>query len=407
MSTSSALLRDPRVRRWTFATGVSLVGDQMWTVALAWTAVRLGGAGLAGIVMATSALPRAGLMLVGGALADRISLRRLMLSCDVARTLVLVAALLVLEADGPSPVLLILVSLCFGLADAAYTPAAASFPVQMVTGDELIALSGLRQLILRGAVLAGAPLGGVLVATGGFQAAVLADAVSFAVIAVVLVTLRPRFDRPLSDGTTMLGDLRAGLHYVRSTPDVRRIVVALSGLNVFVTPVIAIGLAQLASGSGWGSSRLGILTGLIGAGAAVGTVAAMRWRPRQTVRAGLLVLVPQAAALACLGVAPFPVAVVAMSVVGITAGLASPLLSGAFQQTVDWRYLGRCNSLVAVADAGLTPLALVLFGWAAGAVGLAVTCAAFGAGFAGLVLNSARRPQDARSPRHAAAAPTA
>jgi len=40
--------------------------------------------------------------------------------------------------------------------------------------------------------------------------------------------------------------------------------VALSRLNVFVTPVIAVGLAERANAHAWGSARLGILTGLIG-----------------------------------------------------------------------------------------------------------------------------------------------
>lgn len=297
----------------------------------------------------------------------------------------LVAAFLVLQGAGPSPALLIVISLGFGVADAAYAPASNSLPVQMVPGDQLIALAGVRQLINRGAVLAGAPLGGAIVAIGGLPAAVLVDAVSFAVIAVALLGLHPRFPRAQTAGASLLADVRAGLAYVRRSPPVRDLTVALSGLNVFVTPVIAIGLAQHVSRSGWGSGRLGLLTGLIGAGAAVGTIVALRWRPPQTVRIGLVLLLAQAAALASLGVTTFAATIFAVAAIGLTAGLASPLLAGAFQQTVDQRYLGRCNSLITVADAALAPLALVLFGWLTGRAGLALTCAGFGAGFGALL----------------------
>jgi MFS family permease len=376
---------------------VSRTGDQLWIVALAWTAIRLSGPGLAGVTIACASLPRACLMLVGGALADRVSLRRLMIACDLARTLVLAGAFVLLLQFGPSPALLIGISLCFGIADAVYTPASSSFPVQMVEGDELVALAGIRQLIGRGAVLAGAPLGGVVVALGGFRAAVLLDAASFGVIVLVLLGLRPRFDRATSTASSLLGDLRDGLAYVRRSKPVRNLTVALSGLNVFVTPVTAIGIAEHANAAGWGASRLGILTGAIGAGAAIGTVAAIRARPADPVRAGLLILLIQAGALGVIGLAPFAGAIAATTTVGITAGLASPFLAGAFQRTVNARYLGRANSLIAVSDAALTPLTLIAFGWIATRFGVAATCGMFGAGFAALLLYSVIRATPGRT----------
>ena len=379
------VLRDRDVRDWALAAGVSRLGDQVWLVALAWTAVRLGGAGLAGVVMASAAVPKAILMLVGGAVVDRVNVRRLMLACDVARAGVLVAAFLALERLPASAALLIAVSVLFGIADAAYTPASGALPVQLVGPDRLVALAGVGQLIVRAAQLAGAPLGGVVVAVGGLRAAVLVDAVSFALIAVVLVRIQPRFPRPAAATASLLAELRRGLGYAWRVPVVRDLTLALSGLNVFVTPVIAVGLAELAHRQAWGATRLGILTGLIGAGAALGTVAALRRPPRRTLRVALLTLIVQAAALASLGVDPLGAAAVATVTVGLTAGFASPLLAGAFQETVAREYLGRCNSLVALSDAALLPLALVGFGWLGAHAGVGAACGLFGAGFAALL----------------------
>ena len=120
----------------------------------------------------------------------------------------------------------------------------------------------------------------------------------------------------------------------------------------------------------------------------------MRWRPDRPARTGLLLLVGQAAACAVVGVAPYVGVAAAMLVIGVTAGLASALLSGAFQRTVDGPYLGRTSSILSLGDHALMPLAMTGFGALAAAAGLGVACAVTGAGFAALVLWSASRPID-------------
>ena len=65
------LRRDRRVHAWVAATGSVGCGDTVWLVALAWTAVHVAGPAQAGLLVGIGTLPRAALMLVGGALADR------------------------------------------------------------------------------------------------------------------------------------------------------------------------------------------------------------------------------------------------------------------------------------------------------------------------------------------------
>jgi hypothetical protein len=378
----SRVLRDRGIVAWALAAGVSQLGDAIWFVALAWTAVQLDGPGLAGAVMAASALPRAALILAGGALTDRLDAWRLMVGADVARVLVLAAGLLSLQAAEPTAALLIALGVCFGVADAVYAPASGAFPRRLVGPEDLLAVAGLRQLVARGALLAGAPLGGAIVAAGGIEAAMLVDLASFAVVAVVLLRVRPRRPLARAAGHSLLADVRGGLAYVRGTPRVRTLVLAFSGLNVFVTPVVAVGLALRVEDEHWGAARLGVLTGCIGAGAAVGTLLTLRLRLGGAIETPLLLLLVQAAALAVAGAASYPGAVAATLGVGVTAGLASPLLEAAFQRTVAEDYLGRCGALVNLADAALVPPALVAFGVLAGSVGVAGACAASAGAFA-------------------------
>src|SRR5688572_12784618 len=66
--------------------GVSVLGDHFYMIALPWLVLQLTGDSLAmGTVLALSAIPRALLMLLGGALTDLFSPRSLMLASNAAR----------------------------------------------------------------------------------------------------------------------------------------------------------------------------------------------------------------------------------------------------------------------------------------------------------------------------------
>lgn len=386
------LHRDPMVLGWSVALGVSTIGDQIWYVALSWSAVQLGSPALAGLVLACGSVPNALLLLLGGAFADRWNTRKLLIGSDLARVVVLLGGLLTLAVAGSSAGLLITVAVLFGIVDAIYGPASATMPRQMVPKSELGRLAGIRQFCFRLGTFGGAPLGGLIVASWGLGGAMLADAVSFLVIAAVLLGVRPRWTVEKVTGGSALGDVRDGLRYLRETPRVRDLVIALSGLNVFMTPVIAIGVVVRAQQEGWGASGVGLVTGTLGVGAAAGTAIAMKWRPRRSAFTGLVLLFTQPMAMVLAGFAPLVGVFVAMAAIGVTAGLASPMLAGAFQATIGERYLGRCGAVQATADAAMTPLALAGFGALAGVIGIGTTCLAFAVGYVGLLAYAVTRP---------------
>ncbi len=68
------------------AKGYPVLGDHFYMIALPWLVLQLTGDSLAmGTVLALSAIPRALLMLLGGALTDRFSVRSMMLTSNLAR----------------------------------------------------------------------------------------------------------------------------------------------------------------------------------------------------------------------------------------------------------------------------------------------------------------------------------
>ncbi len=386
------LRRDRRVHGWIASAAVSQAGDMAWYVGLAWSAAQVTSPAGAGLVMGIGALPKALILLYGGALADRFDGRRTMILANLARIVVLAVAASAVAIWGLSLALLATVAVVFGAVDALYAPASGTLPRRMVQSEDLVKLSAGTQLAQRLAVFGGAPLGGLLVAHGGLITVMIVDAVSFVVIAVALAFLvKPRLPQPVSTGHSIRADLRDGFAYLKRDVRARTLVIAFSGLNLCVGPILAVGLVQRTHSAGWGSAWYGWFQACSGVAAAAGALIAMRWKPTDLARSGLLALVVQAAGCAMIGLMPKLGVFVAMAMIGCTAGIASAQLSAAFQQSVDPTYLGRSFSIVNLSDEAMMPLAMVGFGALISLASIPVACVLVAVLFAALVLWAAVR----------------
>ena len=387
------LRRDHKVHAWVAARGLSDLGDTVWLIALAWTAVHVAGPALAGLLVGLGTLPRAALMLFGGVFADRWDNRRTVLLTNLARVVVQVAGVVLLSTmAGHTFAVLAGVALAFGVADALHNPAASTMSRQMVRPDDLRPLMAAFQTVSRLARLAGAPIGGLLVAAFDVRVAMLVDAASFALIGLVYALwMHPRFPRALSTGTSWRRDLAGGLGYLRRTPPVRSLVVAVSGLNLFVGPALAVGLALRVTHEHWGAHTLGVLEACVGAGAAAGAIGAARWNTPRPALVGFAILVAQGAGIAALGFGGRVFVGAAAAFVGVTAGAASTYISALFMLTVDETYLGRMGSVTSLADDGLMPVAMAGFGALAGLTSVSTACLVAGAAMSLLCAWTARR----------------
>src|SRR6476646_3200399 len=112
-------LRERNFRRLWIGSAISLLGDQFYLVALPWVVLQLTGSAIAmGTIMMAAAIPRAVLMLLGGALTDRTSPRRILMSTATARTLFVAAIGFLLWFHLLRLWQLYLLGFAFGVADA-------------------------------------------------------------------------------------------------------------------------------------------------------------------------------------------------------------------------------------------------------------------------------------------------
>jgi MFS family permease len=380
------------VLAWLAAVGLSWFGDYAWAVALAWTAAHTLSPVLAGVVLGAEMLPQALLVLIGGVLADRYDPRRLLVSGQVAQATVLVAGALAWSSGLRGAPVLLAIALAFGVASGLTLPSGMTLVRQLVAGDDLGTVQGWNQIISRAMRLTGAPVGGVLVAWGGPVAVMLVDAATFLVIAgVLLAVVRARFRLPRAGHARWRDSLAEGFRYLRDHDTAKLFVIGLTALNVFVTPVTGLGVALRVSGSGWGAHWLGIADACLAAGAIVGSLVGIRWQPTYGAAAGFRMLVLQGAAIAAVGVGWRPMLVVAMTVLGFTAGAASVWLSAAFIRAIEPSHLGRVSSVTSLGDMTLIPLSVPAMGAVVHASSVLAATLVFGATMAALCLWFATR----------------
>lgn len=343
----------PRVY-WSWLGGVtfSLLGTHVLGFAMAWVAAGRGGL-LAGLMLTMINLPRTVLLLAGGAVGDRFGAWRTMIAGDAVMTVVTVLAAVAVWLVGEPAWLLLGIALAIGVVDAFYLPSSGSMPRRLVAGPGLARAMSARQLAGQFTGFAGAPLGGVVVATLGLAAAALADALTFAAMLAILVVLRPRGQQPPEPPPHgVWRHMADGLRVAAADRLLRPallLVVAAAGL---LLPVSGLVVPLLARERGWS----GVATGGVAGAIALGTMCVAgavlvrgAWsRPGLAAVIGLLVASVGMLALALSGSPGWAVAIGLGTGAGngLFAAHVAPLVLGHTTTT----HLARVQSVVVLAQ---------------------------------------------------------
>jgi MFS family permease len=212
---SLAILRERDFALFFWAQAVSVLGDGIFPIALAFAVLDLGGSPTAlGIVLIAGILPQTTFVLIGGVWADRLPRRTIMLASDLARVLIQAAtATLLLSGEARIWQLVVLYAL-HATASAFFMPAATALVPQVTPQERLQQANALLGITRSIAFGFGTALGGVfvgLISTGG---AVALDACTFLISAACLAALGVRAATG-AGGTRFLSELRAGFEEVR------------------------------------------------------------------------------------------------------------------------------------------------------------------------------------------------
>jgi MFS family permease len=359
------LLRPLRERRfallWSGLT-ISLLGDGLYTVAIAWTAYDLSGVPTAlTFVGLAAAIPQLVVVLLGGVLSDRFERRRVMLAADTLRGLV-VALIGVLAIAGELRLwqLVALVAL-YGIGTAIFAPAITALVPELVPEEQLLEANALNQ-VSRPVMLrfVGPAIGGVLIAKTGVGWAFIADALSFGASLAALVAIGRR-------GATLTGRVRSsvlhdvgeGISFARSQPWLLGTLVGTSiAMFFFYGPVYVLLPFVVKHVLGGSAGDLGLVFAAGGIGAIIVSLTlGGRGLPRRPLTVMYVAWILMALQLVVYATAGSIWQVVAASFGGTALLVCGQILwSTLLQRLVPLRLLGRVASLDSLLSYALVPL---------------------------------------------------
>jgi MFS family permease len=376
-------LLDPlRIRRfrllWT-GLAISLLGDGIYLVAIAWQVYALSNAPTAlALVGICLTVPQIALVLVGGAITDRIERRRVLLTADLLRG-VAVGVVGVLAVLGHLQLWhLFVLAAVFGVGSALFGPAFSAIVPELVPEDVLVQANSLERFVRPLAIrFVGPAVGGVIVAQSGAGTAFLIDSASFgaSIAALLAIGRLPALDAP-DRRRSLLRDVGEGIGFVRSQPWLLGTVLATSiGMLFFLGPVYVL-LPFVVKNSLHGTaSDLGLVFAAGGVGAMVASfVLAGRGLPRRP-----LTVMYACWATMCLQLVGYAVArslwhVVVVTLLGTALLVYGQILwTTMLQRLVPRALLGRVASVDSLLSWGLTPVSYALTAPVVDALGLNAT----------------------------------
>src|SRR5882724_1614793 len=180
-------LRDSKFRSLWIGASLSWFGDQFYLVTLPWLVLRLTRSGVVlGLILMMAAVPRSILMLMGGAVSDRISPRKVMIVTTLMRTVLVAVTGTLVWAHRLQLWHLYWLSIAFGIADAFVGPAAQSYLPSLVEPQQLTAANSVSQGTMQFITIVGPAPAGLIVKALGAAWAFFIDAFSFLFVIAAL-----------------------------------------------------------------------------------------------------------------------------------------------------------------------------------------------------------------------------
>ncbi len=206
---------------WTGMT-VSLLGDGIYFVAIAWQAYSLSNAPTAlSLVGVAWTLPTVLFLLIGGALSDRLERRRILLYASLVQSIAIgLIGALAIAGDLTLWMLLCLVAV-YGAGEAFSNPAFEAIVPTLIPREEFATASALDHFVRPLALqMLGPAIGGALVAVAGSGVAFVVDAATFLVAAGTLLAMRPgpRAAQTRASVRAAVGEIADGFRFVRANP---------------------------------------------------------------------------------------------------------------------------------------------------------------------------------------------
>ncbi|MFF2963887.1 MFS transporter [Streptomyces sp. NPDC057963] len=373
-----SLLRERNFLLFFLARTSSLTGNVIAPLGLAFAVLALpdGSPSQLGLLLGTRTVAQLGLILLGGVLADRFPRHRLIIAgetaagCSQALT-----ATLFLHGSVPMNLLFVLAAVN-GASSAVSQPAATALVPQLVDAERIQPANALLRLAANFSRIGGVFAGGLLVAAVAPGWALAADAASYFLSAVLLMFSRPRTASRAPTATeaptSLLRELRSGWTEFTSLRWMWPVVSQFAIVNAaFGGAIMVLGPAVAEQELG-GAVAWSVVLGAHSAGFVLGSLIAIRIRPRYPLRTGVFVTFGFFPAYLFLAAgSPTWLIATSMLVAGICIDVFEVLWRTTVHTHVPEQAMSRISSYDSLVSFVCTPLGLAVAGPVAAHIGIA------------------------------------
>jgi len=343
---------------------VSVAGTWMQTVAQSFLVLELTHSGTElGLVTAVRFLPMFLFGPLGGLVADRMPKLRVMYVTQSLQGLLAGAFAVLVGTHTIEMWMVYVLALLLGLVNVFDNPTRQSFISEMVSPADLRNAVTLNSVSVNMARIFGAALGGVIAAVLGLALCFACNALSFGAVLISLALMRKSELFPARRLERKKRQVREGLSYVRSKPEliVPLVMIAVIGTLAWEFPVTLPLMARNIFHGGPGA--YGVMGSVMGVGAVIGGLVAVA-RPRPRTRALCVAAIGWGIAILAASAAPnLPLELAALVFVGYGSITFNSFAKTTLQLAAAPSMRGRVMALWAVAWLGSTPIGGPIVGW--------------------------------------------
>lgn len=321
-----------------------------------------------GLVFFASTVPRLLFMLIGGAIADRISKPWIMFISDVSKGLLLIGVVALLVFDVLSISFLIVLAFLFGILDAFFWPASGSLLPTVVNKEQLTRANSVIDMTKQATMITGPFLAAILLGSGGYIAVFAFISFSLLVAGGIDIIIKNSIKSEdqekqeifnKNEKTNMFQSIKEGFTYVKQSTFLLSLMSTMIFLNLFFVGPFTIGMPLFARDILSGTEiTYSFLNGGLAAGMLLGSLSI-----------GLLNIQKKRGLISVLSIMCLSILFILLSLsdsllvslpivilMGVTVACANVPLAAVIQHHTANEYLGRVMSLVTFASMGLVPI---------------------------------------------------
>ena len=357
------------------ANSISNIGSWAQRIAQDWLILELtnNNGTYLGLVTAVQFAPVLLFSLHGGALADRLDKRKVLIATNIVGGAASVGLGLLVTTHAVQLWHVFVLAAVLGVSTAIDAPVRQAFTSELVGNDDLPNAVSLNSANFNGGRLIGPAVSGLLIAAFGTGPSFLINGATYFFVIFALLKLDKKDffhqDRPKS-----LGNIREGIAYAKARPDIYVVMIMVFALATFGLNFQIFNALMATQEFGLGPANFGLMGTFIAVGSLTGAIASARLERFRTTRFVMLGGMAFSASIMMLSILPnYTTYILWLPICGLTALTTLVSANSIVQMSTDPAIRGRVMGLYLLIFMGGTPFGSPLIGVTTDLIGIRLT----------------------------------